>query len=103
MNVVSLGDKHIFANASGKDCFLLDRETGKIVSRFNHGYACTRFTLSEPYVLGSNMDLVDLADGNKLVYSGPPWNRECVGCVVSNGRIFYTAQASGLQACLMNK
>jgi hypothetical protein len=25
--------------------------------------------------------------------------RECVGAAVSNGRIFYTAQASGVQAC----
>ena len=102
VNVVSVGNKYIFANASGKDGYLFDRNTGKIVSRFNHGYFCTRFTLSEPYLMGSNMDLVDLSDGNQVVYSGPAVDsRECVGSVVSNGRIFYTAQASGLQLSLV--
>ena len=66
--------------------------------------ACCRFTLSEPYLLGANMDLIDLSDGNKLVWTGPALEpRECLGSVVSNGRLFYTAQASGLQACLTNK
>jgi hypothetical protein len=61
-------------------------------------YACTRFTLSEPYLIGSNMDLIDTTDGNRVVSSGPCVDvRECVGAVVSNGRLFYTSQASGLQ------
>jgi hypothetical protein len=48
------------------------------------------------------MDLIDLADGNKLVTSGPAIDsRECVGAVVSNGLIFYTSQASGLQVSQM--
>jgi outer membrane protein assembly factor BamB len=98
VNVVSVGEKYLFANASGRDGYLFDRNTGKIVSRFNYGYACTRFTLSEPYVLGCNMDLIDLSAGNRLVATGPAVDsRECVGAVVSNGRLFYTAQASGLQ------
>jgi outer membrane protein assembly factor BamB len=98
VNVVTVGDEYIFTNASGKDGHVLDRATGKIVSRFNFGYACTRFTVSEPYVMGSNMDLIDLSNGNKLVTTGPAIDsRECVGAVVSNGRIFYTSQASGLQ------
>jgi outer membrane protein assembly factor BamB len=102
VNVVSVGNKHLFANASWKDCCLFDRDTGKIVSRFNHGYACTMLTLSEPYLMGSNMDLVDLSAGGQVVYSGPAVDsRECVGSVVSNGRIFYTAQASGLQLSLV--
>jgi outer membrane protein assembly factor BamB len=104
VNVVSLGERFLFSNASGHDCHLLDRRTGKIVSRFNFGYACTRFTLSEPYLLGANMDLIDLSDGNKLVWTGPALEpRECLGSVASNGRLFYTAQASGLQACLVNQ
>ena len=98
VNVVSVGEKYVFTNASGKDGHVLNRETGKIVSRFNYGYACTRFALSEPYVMGANMDMIDLAQGNRLVTSGPAIDsRECVGGVVSNGRIFYTSQASGLQ------
>jgi len=96
--VVSVGDEYIFTNASGGDGHVLDRNTGKIVSRFNFGYACTRFAVSEPYVMGANMDLIDLSAGNKLAATGPAIDsRECVGAVVSNGRIFYTSQASGLQ------
>jgi outer membrane protein assembly factor BamB len=98
VNVITVGDEYIFTNASGKDGHVLDRDTGKIVSRFNFGYACTRFTVSEPYVMGANMDLIDLSDGSKLATTGPAIDsRECVGAVVSNGRIFYTSQASGLQ------
>jgi hypothetical protein len=54
--------------------------------------------ISEPYVFGPNMDVIDLSDGNKLVSTGPAVdNRECVAAVVSNGRIFYTSQAAGVQ------
>jgi outer membrane protein assembly factor BamB len=98
VNVISVGEKYLFANASGRDGYVFDRNTGKIVSRFNFGYACTRFTLSEPCVLGCNMDLIDLSSGNRLLASGPAVDsRECIGAIVSNGRLFYTAQASGLQ------
>jgi len=98
VNVITVGKKFLFTNASGKDGHVIDRQTGKILSRFNFGYACTRFTLSEPYVLGANMDLIDLADANKLAATGPAIDsRECVGSVISNGRLFYTSQASGLQ------
>lgn len=98
VNVITVGDRYLFTNASGKDGHVLDRDTGKILSRFNFGYACTRFTLSEPFVLGANMDLIDLSDGNRLVATGPAIDsRECVGSIVSNGRLFYTSQASGLQ------
>ena len=100
VNVITVTDKFIFTNASGRDGHVLDKATGKIVNRFNYGYACTRFTVSGPFALGSNMDLIDLTDGNKLVSTGPPLEpRECIGGIVSNGRLFYIAQASGLQAC----
>ena len=50
----------------------------------------------EPYVLGANMDMIDLSDQGKLVSTGPAIDsRECLGAVVSNGRIFYASQASG--------
>ncbi len=98
INVVTAAGGFLFTHAYGSDSCLLDKATGKIMSSFNKAYACTRFTVSEPYVVGSNMDLIDTSKGHALVSSGPPVDlRECVGAVVSNGRIFYTAQASGLQ------
>jgi outer membrane protein assembly factor BamB len=98
VNVITCGERFLFSNASGRDGHSFDRETGKIIARFNFKYACTRFTVSEPYVLGANMDIIDLADGCKLVSTGPALeSRECVGAIVSNGRLFYTAQANGLQ------
>jgi hypothetical protein len=75
---------------------VFDRQTGKVVGGVDHNYACCRFTMSGSYVLGANMDMIDLAAGGKLVSTGPAIDsRECLGAVVSNGRIFYASQASG--------
>ena len=74
----------------------VDPATGKVVYSIQTNYACCRFTMSEPYVLGANMDMIDLSQEGKLVSTGPAIDsRECLGAVVSNGRIFYTSQASG--------
>jgi len=98
INVVSVGRDFLFTFAYGSNGYLIDKATGKILSTFNHGYACSRFTLSGPYVLGPNTDMIDTSRGHKLVSTGPPVDvRDCVGSVVSNGRIFYTTQAAGLQ------
>lgn len=98
LNVVSLGNRYVFSNALRGNGNVFDLQTGKVVARFNHNYACTRFTLSGQYLLGANMDVVDLSDGGRLVSTGPAVDsRECLGAVASNGRIFYTSQASGLQ------
>ena len=52
--------------------------------------------MSGSYILGANMDMIDLAQNSRLVSTGPAIDsRECLGAVVSNGRIFYTSQASG--------
>lgn len=96
LNVVTVGEKFIFSNALRGRGNVFDRQTGRVVSSIGHNYACCRFTLSEPYVLGANMDMIDLSDDGKLVSTGPAIDsRECLGAVVSNGRIFYTSQASG--------
>jgi len=96
LNVVTVGEKFIFSNALRGKGNVFDRETGKVVDSIGHNYACCRFTLSEPYVLGANMDMIDLSDGGRLVSTGPAIDsRECLGAVVSNGRIFYMSQASG--------
>ncbi|GAB5442682.1 MAG: hypothetical protein Fues2KO_30310 [Fuerstiella sp.] len=96
LNVVSVGKEFVFSNALRGVGNVFDRNTGKVVSTVGHNYACCRFTLSEPYVLGANMDMIDLSNDGKLVSTGPAIDsRECLGAVVSNGRIFYMSQASG--------
>ena len=96
LNVVSVGNTYVFSNALRGKGNVFDRMTGKVVNSIGHNYACCRFTLSEPYVLGANMDMIDLSNNGKLVSTGPAVDsRECLGAVVSNGRIFYTSQASG--------
>lgn len=96
LNVVTVGKRFVFSNALRGRGNVFDRESGKVVSSIGHNYACCRFTLSEPYVLGANMDMIDLSKNGELVSTGPAIDsRECLGAVVSNGRIFYTSQASG--------
>lgn len=96
LNVVTIGDRFIFSNALRGRGNVFDKETGKVVGGVDHNYACCRFTMSGTYVLGANMDMIDLASGGKLVSTGPAIDsRECLGAVVSNGRVFYTSQASG--------
>lgn len=96
LNVVSVGEKFVFSNALRGKGNIFDRDTGKVVYSIQTNYACCRFTMSEPYVLGANMDMIDLSQDGKLVSTGPAIDsRECLGAVVSNGRIFYTSQASG--------
>ena len=98
VNVVTVGDKFIFSNAIRAQCHVFDKVTGKITYRFDLDYNCTRFTLSGPFLMGPNMDMLDLSNGHKLVATGPAVDsRECLGSAVSNGRIFYISQASGLE------
>ncbi len=98
VNVVTVGEKFIFSNAIRAQCHVFDKATGKITYRFDLDYNCTRFTFSEPYLMGPNMDMLDLSTGHKLVATGPAVDsRECLGSAVSNGRIFYISQASGLE------
>jgi outer membrane protein assembly factor BamB len=96
LNVVTVGDQFIFSNALRGRGNVFDARTGKVVGGVDHNYACCRFTMSGSYILGANMDMIDLAQNSKLVSTGPAIDsRECLGAVVSNGRIFYTSQASG--------
>lgn len=96
LNVVTVGEQFIFSNALRGKGNIFDRTSGKVVGSIGHNYACCRFTLSEPFVLGANMDMIDLSGDGKLVSTGPAIDsRECLGAVVSNGRIFYMSQASG--------
>lgn len=96
LNVVTVGPQYVFSNALRGKGNVFDRNSGKVLNSIGHNYACCRFTLSEPFVLGANMDMIDLSDNGKLVSTGPAIDsRECLGAVVSNGRIFYMSQASG--------
>lgn len=98
VNVVSVGEKFIFSNAIRAQCHVFDKATGKITYRFDLDYNCSRFTLSGSFLMGPNMDMLDLSSGHRLVATGPAVDsRECLGSAVSNGRIFYISQASGLE------
>lgn len=89
VNVITVGDKFLFSNAIRGDGHVIDTMTGKITSRFNNSYNCTRFTLAGSILLGANLDMVDLANNNQLVSTGPAVDsRECLGAVLSNSRVF---------------
>ena len=95
LNAVSVGERFIFSNALRGKGNVFDRDTGKVTFSILTNYACCRFSLSEPYVLGANMDMIDLSRDGKPASTGPAIDsRECLGAVVSNGRIFYISQAS---------
>jgi hypothetical protein len=80
----------------------MDKANGKILRNLTKGYRCTRFTLSEPYLFGANLNIHDLSQNGKLIYAGPAIDvLQCVGGFVSNGHIFYTTNGGGLQACLL--
>ncbi len=50
------------------------------------------------YLLGSNMDIYDTSQDNRLVSTGPAVDViTCTGAHISNGRIFFTANGGGLQ------
>jgi outer membrane protein assembly factor BamB len=100
LNVATVGSTFIYVHAQYQEGYVLDKETGKILKVFNHPYKCTRFTLSEPYLLGPNLDVIDLSDPRNptIVSTGPRLDpTQCVASVVSGGRLFYTALAGGLQ------
>ncbi len=102
IQVVTIGSKYLFVHAQYQNGFLLDKETGKILTTLTKTYKCSRFTLSEPYLLGPNLDVFDLSDikNIKLVSTGPRIDpSECIGAVVSNGRLFYSCHAGSLQVC----
>lgn len=102
IQVVTIGPRFLFVHAQYRNGYLLDKNTGKILTTLTESYKCTRFTFSDPYLLGSNMDVHDLSDPDniRLISTGPRLDpSECIGAVVSNGRLFYTGHGSGLQAC----
>jgi outer membrane protein assembly factor BamB len=103
IHVVSVGERSLFTHAQYERGYLIDKDNGKVLSTLVPGYRCTRFTLCEPYLIGPNLALFDLAGGNKLVHCGPAIDTmECIGAIPSNGRIFCTTNGSGLQACLVS-
>jgi len=101
IHVVTVTDQFLFAHAQYRNAYLLDKATGKIVATLAKGYRCSRFTYSEPYLVGPNFDLFTLSPAPALVSSGPQFDvLMCVGAFASNGRLFLTTNGSGLQACM---
>jgi len=102
IHVVTVGERLLFTHAQYQHGYLLDRATGKVLRTLVPGYRCTRFTLSEPYLVGPNLTLFDLDRGGAPVTCGPALDvLVCVGAIPSNGRIFQTTNGAGLQACMV--
>lgn len=98
IHVITVCDDRLFTHAQYRQGYLLDANTGSVLCELTQGYRCTRFTMDGPYLLGPNMDLIDTTRDNQLISTGPAVDvLQCVGAHVSNGRLFYTANGSGLQ------
>jgi len=102
IHVITIRDDTLFTHAQYEDSYLLDRKTGAILSSMNKGYFCTRFTVSEPFLLAANMDIWEPDRDFTLVSTGPALDViPCVGAAASNGRLFFTANGGALQASLV--
>ncbi len=102
IHVITIGDRYLFTHAQYRESYLIDKASGRIVNEVAKGYRCTRFTLSEPYLLAANLNIHDFSKDCPLIYAGPTIDvLECVGGFVSNGRIFQTTNGGGLQASLI--
>lgn len=102
IHAVTVADRFLVTHAQYRNAYLLDKQTGKILTTLAKGYRCTRFTYCEPYLIGSNFDLFDLSGPPELVSSGPQLDvLMCVGAFMSNGRLFLTTNGSGLQASML--
>jgi outer membrane protein assembly factor BamB len=100
IQVVTVGPRFLFVQAQYRNGYLLDKQTGKILTTLTKTYKCTRFTLCGDYLLGPNLDVFDLSDVNDvhMLCTGPRLDpSECIAAVASNGRIFYTGHGGGLQ------
>ena len=101
IHVITVGERFLFTHSQYRNGFLIDKATGKLLADdLTKGYRCTRFTLSEPYLIGPNLDLFDLTDINNITFTscGPPVDLlVCLGGFASNGRIFHTTNGTGLQ------
>jgi outer membrane protein assembly factor BamB len=102
IHVITIREDTLFTHAQYMESYLLDRHTGKILATFKGGYNCTRFTVSEPYLIGANMDIYDLTRNFALVSTGPPTDvLVCLGAHVSGGRLYFTTNGAGLQSCMV--
>jgi outer membrane protein assembly factor BamB len=103
IHVATIGPRFIFIHAQYKNAYLLDKATGQILTTLGKDYKCSRFTLSDPWLLGPSIDVYDLSRPGdpRLLSTGPRLDpSECIGACVSNGRVFYTGHGGGLQASL---
>ncbi|MGI6415480.1 MAG: PQQ-binding-like beta-propeller repeat protein [Thermoguttaceae bacterium] len=104
IHVVAIAPAFLFVHTHGSKNFLLDKQTGKTLAKFEiDGYRCSRLTLTGRYLLGPNLDVIDLGNPQdvKLLSTGPRLDpSECIGATASNGRVFYTGHGGGLQVSL---
>ena len=80
IHVVTIGDGKLFTHAQYRQGYLLNPENGAKMCELTQGYRCTRFTMDGSLLIGSNMDLIDTSQDNRLISTGPAVDvLQCVG------------------------
>ncbi|MFH1759892.1 MAG: PQQ-binding-like beta-propeller repeat protein, partial [bacterium] len=89
-NNVVIGKNILYTGRSKETSYILDKSTRQILASPPQVYACTRWIISEPFLLSTSMDIYDLASGKDKtpkLNCGPTLAvHDCEGAVVSNGK-----------------
>ncbi|MFH1761539.1 MAG: PQQ-binding-like beta-propeller repeat protein [bacterium] len=103
IRAVTIADQIVTAHSQRGLSVFLNPSTGKTLFTSLNDYKCTNFTLSYPYVFGCDINIYQITGSSTtLIHAGPRLDpSQCIGGTVSNGRLFYTSQGSGILLSLV--